>query len=316
MTYSAHAAPVPAAPARPQPFPFMVLSWGIATSILTLIGVHWLSSNGDFHIMGWYADYVLPVGAIIVGVAASSGYGIASWFSGIRITKRLMWTVLALQVVVYFAAQFIEFRHLNPPPRNRDGTPMNFFTYYDRVARAFAWKKEHGDGHGEPLGAWGYFFRGLEVLGFAGGGLLVPAALFKAAYCQPCQRYMRRRVLGVVAASVPLKKVKKKDVAGLEAYQAEQEAAFAKGKRLTEILQQMALENRAPEFQQTLVQLKSTQKKFHKLPIRFNLHLVSCRKCSAGWLKLDMLRGNGKQLVAAEVGKHDLNPEFVQALQK
>ena len=292
----------------------MVLAWGIATSVLTLFGVHWLNSSGDFHIMGWYADYVLPVGAIIVGVAASSGYGLASWFSGIRITKRLLWVVLAMQAVVYFAAEYIEFRHLHLS--HKDGTPVGFFEYYDFVARSFAWKKEHGDGAGEPLGAWGYFFRGREVLGFAVGGLFVPAILMKAPYCAGCQRYMKTRLLGTVAASVPLKKLKKNDSEGSDAHRAEQEEAFARGKRITEIARGLAAEGRTGEFKQTLAEVKAVQKKVLRLPARFQLHLISCRKCQSGWLRLNLVQGQGRHVSSAEVARQDLQPDFVQGLEK
>ena len=55
-----------------------VLLCGLATTALALFGVYLLDAKtDDFHIMGWYANYILPVGAVIVGVAASSGYGIA-----------------------------------------------------------------------------------------------------------------------------------------------------------------------------------------------------------------------------------------------
>ena len=55
------------------------------------------------------------------------------------------------------------------------------------MARSYAWKQSNGS-MGQPLGAWGYFFRGLEVLGFVAGGLIVPLALRKAPYCPACQR--------------------------------------------------------------------------------------------------------------------------------
>jgi hypothetical protein len=111
--------------------------------------------------MGWYANYVIPAGAIIVGIAASSGYGLASWFTGVKITRSLLWIVLVLQFTAYFAAQYIEFigLHLIHPD---SGQPVGFFEYYDLVARTFAWKQSDGS-MGQPLGAWGYFFRGLEV---------------------------------------------------------------------------------------------------------------------------------------------------------
>src|SRR5258708_3259201 len=165
-----------------------VILAGLASTALALVGVYILDVRAsDFHIMGWYADYVLPVGALIVGVAASSGYGLASWFSGVKITRTLLLIVLALQLGAYFAALYIEFANLHLVHR-LDGSQVGFFEYYDFIARGFAWKQSNGS-TGEPLGLWGYFFRGLEVVGFVGGSLIAPLALFKARYCAECQRY-------------------------------------------------------------------------------------------------------------------------------
>ena len=41
------------------------------------------------------------MGALIVS-AAASGYGVAPWVSGIKITKSLLWIVLGLQLVFLF----------------------------------------------------------------------------------------------------------------------------------------------------------------------------------------------------------------------
>ena len=102
----------------------LVLISGLATTALALVGVYVLDAKTDFHIMGWYANYILPIGAVLVGVAASSGYGLASWFSGIKITRSLLWIVLALQLAAYFATQYIGFKSLNLVHRN--GAPVGF----------------------------------------------------------------------------------------------------------------------------------------------------------------------------------------------
>src|SRR4051812_26512742 len=89
------------APRKRSPYQFVLWS-GIITSVLALAGVYWLSKNTtEFHIMGWYANYVIPVGAIIVGLAAGSGYGIASWISGVRISRKLLLVVVLLQTAAY-----------------------------------------------------------------------------------------------------------------------------------------------------------------------------------------------------------------------
>ena len=289
-----------------------VLLFGLATTALTLLGVYALDTNTDFHVMGWYANYILPIGAVLVGVAASSGYGLASWFSGIKITRSLVWIILALQLAAYFGAQYIEFKSLHLVYR-KDGTPIGFMKYYDAGARSFAWKQSDGT-MGRPLGAWGYAFRGLEILGFAAGGLIVPLALRKKPYCQACQRYMRTRHLGLVAASVPVKKVKKSDAAGLAAYQAGQQQATDRGKQIVDTLQQHASGGKVAEFQKILAELVPGKKEAARLPGRFSLQLHFCNRCYAGRFVVKLLLGQGKQLKQTEVGSTDVNPEFARSL--
>jgi hypothetical protein len=303
--------PAPMATQEQQSYT-LVLICGLVTTALALFGVYLLNTNvEDFHIMGWYANYVLPIGALIVGLVAASGYGLASWFSGIKITRGLLWAVVVLQLAAYFAAQYIEFASHKPVPAN--GDPVSFFEYLDFAARSFAWKQKDGS-TGQPLGAWGYAFRALEVLGFVAGGLIVPALMRKAPYCDACRRYMRKRQLGLLAASVPARKVKKSDAAGLAAYQAEQEQAFDNGKRACETLRQLAETNQVPEFQNKLADFTAGKKKTALLPRRLSLHLVHCTRCCGGWLQATLWLGQGREQKQSEYARQNLHPEFVRAL--
>jgi uncharacterized membrane protein len=311
-TQEANPTSVPGGPREEQSFSLVLLS-GLITTSLTLAGVFlWGRSGADFNIMGWYADCVLPVGAIMVGLAAASGYGLASWFSGIKITRALLVIVLVLQLVSYFGAQYIEFhgRHL---VHRLDGTPVGFMEYYNQSARMMAWKNDRGE-LGAPLGSWGYALRVLEVLGFAGGGLIVPLILRKSPYCETCQRYMRTRQLGLVPASVPVKKVKKSDVAGMAAYESEQQQASEHGKQTVESLKQLALGDQTGDFQKLIGELGLSKKQTMKLPCRFSLQLAHCRRCFSGSLVVKQLLGQGKQLKQSEFDRAELHPEFVRSL--
>jgi hypothetical protein len=311
-TSDANYPPSPTA-SREEQSHFLVLICGLFTSGLALSGVYVLDrSSADFQIMGWYANYVLPVGALIVGAVAASGYGLASWLSGIKITRGLLWMVLILQVACYFGAQYIQFAGMQIVHQN--GKPITFFEYFDFAARNFAWKERDGS-MGQPLGVWGYFFRGLEVLGFAGGGVFVPFLLRKKPYCDSCRRYMRTRTLGYLPASIPVKKVKKSDEAGLAAYQAEQEQAATAGQRSWERLQQLAGAGKASEFQTALGESKIGPKQAIKLPRRLSLHLSSCRRCMSGALLARMVTGQGNQVKQTEFGRTELHPDFVRSLQ-
>ncbi|HSY20225.1 MAG TPA: hypothetical protein VK815_17905 [Candidatus Acidoferrales bacterium] len=303
---------VPGGPREEQSYSLVLIS-GLVTTSLTLAGIYLIDRSGaDFHIMGWYANYILPVGAILVGLAASSGYGFASWYSGIKITRRLLWIMLTLQLVAYFGAQYIEFqgRHLI---HLKDMTPVGFWEYFDHAARGMAWKKDNGEA-GEPLGAWGYGVRLLEILGFVGGSLIVPLALHKAPYCESCQRYMRTRQLAPVPASVPIKKVKKSDAAATAAYQAEQESAFATGKQTVDSIQALAVGDKAGDFQKLMADLGLTKKQTAKLPGRFTLAVVHCRRCFGGSLVVKHLLGQGNNIKQTEVSRAELHPEFVRSI--
>ena len=62
----------PPPPRRSKPFS-TVLYAGLATSALALFGVFLLAKYTDEYIMGLYVNYVLPAGAMLVGVVAASG---------------------------------------------------------------------------------------------------------------------------------------------------------------------------------------------------------------------------------------------------
>src|SRR4051812_37741207 len=119
---------------RKKPY-LAVLICGLATTAATLAGVYWLGKHTDeFHIMGWYANYVIPAGAIIVGMASASGYAIASGVSGVRIGKGLLLAVLLLQAVAYVTAEYIEYRDVMDvfgQQGLRAGAGPTFPQYYD-----------------------------------------------------------------------------------------------------------------------------------------------------------------------------------------
>ena len=119
--------------------------------------------------MGWYLDYVIPAGAMLVGLVAGSGYGGASWVTGRKIQRRLLVTIVVLQLLAYGIAQYLIFVSYGPLRLQGSDHTLTFPEYYDFEARHFAWKQEQSEKAGEPLGEWGYFFKTLEVAGFALG---------------------------------------------------------------------------------------------------------------------------------------------------
>lgn len=303
----------PTLAAHSKPSSTVVLVAGVVTSVLALVGVFLLGAlTEDFYVMGWYVYFVIPVGAILVGVAASSGYGMASWARGVRIDKSLLMTILALQVVAYFASQYVEFYTLDL--HFEDGEPMGFLYYFDWSARSFAWVDDDGK-MGRAMGVWGYGFRLLEIAGFAGGSLVAPLALRGKAYCERCSRYMKGRGQVLVPASVPVRKIRKKDQEAQEAYEAEQQQAYQGGFEEVARLRDLAVAGDFHAFRQAIGPQLESKKATGKLPARIQLSLSSCPSCEVGELAVTLLTGQGQNQDIALVSSDPLPAHFAsQAL--
>lgn len=80
---------------------FPVIIGGLLTTAATLAVVHFLSLYADFNVMGLYVQYILPVGAFLVGAGAVSGYFLASRQFEIKVTNPLVAAIMALQLFAY-----------------------------------------------------------------------------------------------------------------------------------------------------------------------------------------------------------------------
>jgi hypothetical protein len=287
---------------------------GLLTSALTLFGVYYLDNHSDdFHVMGWYADYVLPVGALLVGLVCGIGYGLASWLTGTKVTSRILWIVVGLLLACYFAARYIEYASLHLVYEDT-GRAIPFLTYIDIVTRSFAWKNDTGGGTGDAFGLWGYAMLALEIGGFTLGGLLIPLGLRMKPYCDDCQLYMKSRKLGLLPASIAPRKTKNMDADAMASYDRESTEAFQKGKDLADSLQQQASSVKPKEFGQILSSFQAGQKEYAGLPVRIQVALVHCPSCRKGNASASFLSGAGKQLKTTPIFKVDVPSAFVDGL--
>lgn len=283
--------------ARGNPAP-LVLVAGLVTTVLALAGVWALSVYADENVMGWYANYVLPVGAVLVGAVASTGFGLASWLGGARISGRLLAAVALCLVAGYWAAKWVEFRVAFPAGATfDDGTPAGFLDWYDLVTRSFAWKDRRGE-LGAPLGAWGYLLRAGEIAGFACGGLIAPFALRRVPYCASCAVYMRQPVVAIVPAGVKPRRISKKDAAGRAAHEAEAREAYARGEAAVARMLAASQAGDAAAFAAAVAEggPLSGKRTAEKLTARLHVRVVHCRRCAAGELRIALATGQGQNL--------------------
>lgn len=290
-----------------------VLGAGLATTALALLGV-WAAnqSSDDFNIMGWYAYYIFPLGALLVGLVAGCGYGVASWLTGVRISRNLLLAVLFLQVAAYFVAQYIEFRHIMAAYGSED---VGFFEYFDATTRSF-YLKSKGSSPGDALGGWGYVFRLLEIAGFAFGGMIAPLILRAKPYCENCQIYMRTKNLGLLPAGVKPQKIKKKDAEGQARFQEEHDAAWEQGMMSLEELRRAGTDGKTSKFNEILEAHQLNQKEIGKLTNRISVSLSSCPSCHAGQLNASQLSGQGDKIVREDLGSTEVNPGLAREVRQ
>ena len=294
---------------RPERSELPVLIAGAATTGLALAGQLALQSAGT-NVMGWYANYVIPIGAILVGLVASSGFGLASWLTGTKISGRLLGLTIAILACGYASAIWFDYRHALPNGLADGSTPISFFTWFDFTSRSFAFEGKQGKA-GEPLGLLGYGLRALEVIGFVGGGVLIPFGLKGLPYCEQCNLYMKKKNLAVVAEDLAPKLFGDKSPERME-----QRARLVDTSRNSIEAILAAADKNAGALLEATAQHGPLAKKGEadKAQSRVWFELVRCRSCNRGRLEVTRVRGQGKQISRTKLEPRELTPAVVEGM--
>jgi len=197
-----------------------------------------------------------------------------------------------------------------------DGTPIGFWGYFDFMSRAFAFEDSVTHKPGEPMGYLGYAFRALEILGFVGGGVLVPVVLRRKPYCDTCQRYKRTRDVAWLAASVPTRRISKRKVEAWQAHEAEQAAVSEQGRDALGAILAAARKGDPEKLAEELSTRgpSAQRRRTQKLPARIAVALIHCRHCRAGELQGTLITGQGRAVRRARLGQSPVTPDIVHRL--
>jgi hypothetical protein len=298
-------APTPGRPGSPSA---AVIVGGLLTTASTLAVVRQLELDGVV-VMGWYADYVLPVGALLVGICATSGYAIGSWVGGREISGALLGAVVALSVLAYAGDQHVDYR-ADLANQGVSTSELGFLAWYDLVTRSFQWE-EHGQ-VGDALGGWGYLLRLGEVVGFVGGGLLAPAALRARPYCEACQQYHRSRAV----VTIPAGARPKGWTEDRGAWTATHDERRRRGLELANELVAAAQVGDAARVRGVVARagVEPGGDRPNRLHERIVVRLYHCRGCASGFLNLTLVSGHGRSTSTRELGGAPLAPEVVRAI--
>jgi len=171
----------------------MATAFGIVTSVLTALLLAVVQRTFGIAIYSFMVVFI-PLGAILSGLCAASGYYFGARLFHRRPTRILIFNVIAVAILTYFLINYLTYSVLvtNGQPVSK---LMGFSQYLDFVLRHQKMEfytpgiiQRTGD-----LGGFGYALAALEVFGFAIGGLFAYGHVSSAPYCENCKRYLPRQ---------------------------------------------------------------------------------------------------------------------------
>jgi len=216
---------------RTMAVPFVLLG-GFCTTVFALAVNFLINVFADFDPFVFLLIFgIIPVGAFLFGLVAGSGYGITARLLQFFPAKRFMMTIFVLQLILFFAGRYAEFKIAaifvpNPP---------GFIEVYREYVEGFAWQGKNGNPP-IPLGKLGYLLELATAVLFSLGALVGLGILFGIPYCSQCKVFMRKQMQFAIPASAKRTKVKKKDVAGQEQLDQENTVVF---KRATDYVSKL-----------------------------------------------------------------------------
>jgi hypothetical protein len=266
-----------APPARRSMRRLLVFPFGLLTTAIALIGVYVFSRWQHSYAMGWHYLYVIPYGALIVGVVAGSGYFFSGYFAGLRVRKHIFWLIVIIQILAFFGAEYLEFLSLGPMYEVATRKRVGFARYFHLVTTSMRWV-----GDSEPLGLNGYWVRGLELGGFLIGGVAWLAFLGGSNYCDLCSRYREKRLLALIPASAPYPK--ELDEQSKAAFETRSVVLMERAEERLAQLDQLAADGNQAEFMTRIEHGREEGKGAAKLPTRIRIEMSYCPNCHAGEL--------------------------------
>jgi len=171
----------------------LVTAAGALTSVLTALILFGIEQFFGFSLYSWSLWLILPIGAILSGFAAASGY-----YFGAKLFNRKPTKVILVYMVMISAGTFFLTQYLNYYFLKVDGKMVrDYVSYFSYLAIAIKstsiqlyFHTRNAASTGE-LGWFGFVFAGLQILGFSAGGLGTYAILAEQPFCDNCSTFLK-----------------------------------------------------------------------------------------------------------------------------
>ncbi len=169
---------------------------GVVTSAVIAFVLFLVATYARFDFSSFMYWFVIPVGAILSGMAASSGHYLVSLAIDHPPTHSLAVNMVLIGLTTYMLIKFLSYLALT----FEDGTPVSgvvpFRTYYQVAAETTSLRiGRTGSITTGELGQLGYVYEVIRLAGFLAGGFALWTILRNKPFCPDCQRYYLKEPL-------------------------------------------------------------------------------------------------------------------------
>lgn len=173
----------------------IVTAFGFVASMATALILFLLQENLGFAFYSLTLWFIIPVGAILAGFIAASGYYLGSIIFGHRPTHLLLLNMILVSISTFFVIYWLSYISLEIDGKSASDY-ISFSKYIDVLLQhqtmEFRIKGARVGTTGE-LGSWGYVTAILQIIGFAIGGIAIFFYLTTLPYCEKCHKYLKAK---------------------------------------------------------------------------------------------------------------------------
>jgi len=238
---------------------------GLATSVATAAVLATIEVKGHFAVYAFTLWFVIPIGAVISGIVATSGYRVGAQLLHHQLHRFFAVNVIGVSLLTYFLLNYMVYA-----TRTVNGQHVSDVLSFGRYMNLVIQNRQMsfiGLGSLGKPGFFGYVLVAIQLVGFSAGGLKVYRQINLQLYCEKCRRYLTITWAAVKYGSLTT------DIGG--AYQSAKNA----------------LENGDSA---SAVQLFSTLSSSPSGTLRLALRLGQCPRCASEFYDLVMFYQDGK----------------------
>jgi hypothetical protein len=170
----------------------LVATLGMMSSLLTGIILGLIEVYSGYALYSWMFWFVIPVGALLAGFGAASGYYAGAMLFHQKPAGGILFNMVAASVSAFFIVHYIPY-YMLVVDGIRVKETISFWQYFDMDVRNTSLSSFRGGVSTGELGSfWGYAYAGLQLLGFSVGGFAVFGWLSENPYCEKCSRYLEK----------------------------------------------------------------------------------------------------------------------------